>query len=126
MDQSSNRMIVTIEGKQETIYVAGPVDDRWVWWNGHVFRLTSETGRARAPRTSRRDSRQEIHAPMPAKVVRVLVTPGAAVQKGDTLIVLEAMKMELPLRSASDATVTAVHCQEGQLVQPDALLAELS
>jgi len=63
---------------------------------------------------------------MPAKVVRVLVKEGDVVHKGDTLIVLEAMKMELPLRSASDATVRAVHCQDGQLVQPDSVLIELS
>jgi biotin carboxyl carrier protein len=36
------------------------------------------------------------------------------------------MKMELPLRSPADATVTAVHCREGELVQPDTVLVELS
>ncbi len=117
---------VTVEGKQETIYVAGTADDRWVWWNGQAFRLAPASVRPHATRAGRGDGRQQIHAPMPAKVVRVLATPGAAVKKGDTLVVLEAMKMELPLRSGSDATVTAVHCQEGQLVQPETLLVELS
>jgi biotin carboxyl carrier protein len=35
------------------------------------------------------------------------------------------MKMELPLRAAADATVKAVHCREGELVQPDTVLIEL-
>ena len=63
---------------------------------------------------------------MPATVVKVLVKPGNRVAKGDTVVVLEAMKMELPLRSAGDATVKAVHCREGELVQAEAVLVELS
>ena len=45
---------------------------------------------------------------------------------GDTLVILEAMKMELPLRAPADGRVTAVHCQPGQLVQPDTSLIELT
>ena len=62
---------------------------------------------------------------MPARVSRILVQPGAAVKKGATLIVLEAMKMELPVRALADATVVAVHCREGELVQADAVLMDL-
>jgi 3-methylcrotonyl-CoA carboxylase alpha subunit len=63
---------------------------------------------------------------MPATVIKVLVAPGVAVRKGDTVVVLEAMKMELPIRATSDATVKAVHCREGELVQPDAVLVEFA
>ena len=45
-------------------------------------------------------------------------------KKGDIVIVLEAMKMELPIRALGDAVVKAVHCREGELVQPDAMLVE--
>jgi len=64
-------------------------------------------------------------APMPATVVKVLVTPGQAVRHGDTLVIVEAMKMELPIRAPGDASVKAVHCHEGELVQPDRTLVEL-
>jgi biotin carboxyl carrier protein len=63
---------------------------------------------------------------MPATVIKVLAKTGAHVKKGDTLVVLEAMKMELPIRATGDAVVTAVHCSEGELVQADAVLVELS
>ena len=63
---------------------------------------------------------------MPATVLKVLVSAGAPVKKGDTLVILEAMKMELPLRAPADATVAAVHCREGELVQPDTVLVELA
>jgi biotin carboxyl carrier protein len=64
-------------------------------------------------------------APMPATVIRILVKPGVVVRKGETLILLEAMKMELPLRSPQDGTVRAVRCQEGELVQPGRVLVDL-
>jgi len=63
-------------------------------------------------------------APMPATVIRVQVKPGDAVKKGDIVVVLEAMKMELQVRALGDAVVAAVCCREGELVQADATLVE--
>jgi biotin carboxyl carrier protein len=48
------------------------------------------------------------------------------VKSGDTVIILEAMKMELPVRTSRDGIVTAVHCREGELVQPDTVLMEIA
>ena len=62
---------------------------------------------------------------MPATVVRVDAAPGDTVHRGDTLIVLEAMKMELPVRAPADGTVKAVHCKPGDLVQPGVPLIEI-
>jgi acetyl/propionyl-CoA carboxylase alpha subunit len=117
---------VTVDGHSETVYIAGPPDDRWVWWNGEAFRIGTEVSSARPSRAARTDGRQALSAPMPARVARILVTAGAHVKKGETLLVLEAMKMELPLRALDDATVVAVRCHEGQLVQPDTVLVELN
>ena len=49
-------------------------------------------------------------------------SPGDTVRRGDTLIILEAMKMELPVRALADGTVKAVHCKPGDLVQPGVAL----
>ncbi len=68
---------------------------------------------------------QTLTAPMPATVIKVLVAPGARVAKGETVILLEAMKMELPIRALGDGTVKAVHCRAGDLVQADQALVEL-
>ena len=62
---------------------------------------------------------------MPATVIKVLVGRGAKVRKGDTVVLLEAMKMELPVRALADGQVVAVNCREGDLVQPDHVLIEL-
>jgi 3-methylcrotonyl-CoA carboxylase alpha subunit len=115
---------VTEAGASEIVYVAASPSGVWSFWKGRVY-LTSHST---APRASARHSTshvmESLSAPMPATVIKVLVAPGTSVHKGDTVVVLEAMKMELPLRAAGDATVTAVHCREGELVQPDAVLVE--
>jgi acetyl/propionyl-CoA carboxylase alpha subunit len=66
-----------------------------------------------------------ITAPMPGTVLKVLVAAGDRVAEREPLVVLEAMKMETPLVSPFDATVTAVHAEEGARVAGGALLVEL-
>ena len=58
----------------------------------------------------------KIHAPMACSVVEVLVVAGQAVQAGQTLLILEAMKMEHEIRAAADATVLAVTARAGEWV----------
>jgi biotin carboxyl carrier protein len=65
---------------------------------------------------------QRINAPMPGKVVRVLVAKGDEVRARQPLVVVEAMKMENELRAGRDGTVAEVHAQEGQSVDAGTLL----
>ena len=65
-----------------------------------------------------------VTAPMPATVVKIHVRAGDAVKKGDTIVLLEAMKMELPIRAPADARVKTICCREGDLVAADATLVE--
>lgn len=116
---------VETDGQWHVVYVAGPPSNRWAFWNGRVYRGSPAEAAPPARSRTRRDAHQELTAPMPATVLKVLVTAGSQVKKGETLVILEAMKMELPLRAPADATVTAVACREGELVQPDAVLVEL-
>jgi acetyl-CoA carboxylase biotin carboxyl carrier protein len=67
----------------------------------------------------------EIRAEMVANVGKVVASPGATVAEGDTLVILEAMKMEIPVHSPFDGTVKAVHAAEGDQVAGGALLVEL-
>jgi acetyl/propionyl-CoA carboxylase alpha subunit len=64
-------------------------------------------------------------APMPGTVIKVLAAPGDKVEHRQTLLVLEAMKMETPVVSPYDGTVRAVHVAEGDQVAGGALLVEL-
>ena len=71
------------------------------------------------------DDEVALSAPMPATVIAVQVTPGQEVAEGDLLIMLEAMKMELPIKSPRKGRVKSIACREGELVQPGVSLLEL-
>jgi biotin carboxyl carrier protein len=98
-------------------------DGTWVTMAGIVARAEVESAGARPrARTSDVDG---LRPPMSATVIRIHVAVGDAVSEGDPLIVLEAMKMELPIRAPRDGVVLAVHCKEGELVQPATVLVDL-
>jgi len=104
-------------------YAAGPPGERWVFLDGNVY-VFDLTQRSKVG-TRRKIDEHALAAPMPATVVTITVEPGQRVSKGDVLIVLEAMKMELPVKSPRDATVKAIACRPGELVQPGVPLLEL-
>ena len=64
-------------------------------------------------------------APMPGRIVAVRATEGAAVEAGDELVVMEAMKMELTLRAPRAGTIAAVQAAVGEFVEADAVLVRL-
>ena len=66
---------------------------------------------------------QHLVAPMPGKIVRVAVRQGEAVRARQTVVVIEAMKMENELRAARDGTVGELHAREGAPVVAGELLA---
>ena len=65
----------------------------------------------------------EVRAEMVANVWRVLVTEGDHVDDGDTLVILESMKMEIPVLAENSGTVAKLHVAEGDVVQEDDLIA---
>jgi len=65
----------------------------------------------------------EIRAEMVANVWKVVVTEGDSVSDGDTLVILESMKMEIPVLAEGDGKVSAVHVAEGDVVQEGDVIA---
>jgi biotin carboxyl carrier protein len=66
---------------------------------------------------------EEVRAEMVANVWKVVVAEGAAVEDGDTLVILESMKMEIPVLAEAAGTVTKVAVAEGDVVQEGDLIA---
>ena len=65
----------------------------------------------------------EIHAEMVANVWKVVAAAGDQVEEGDTLVILESMKMEIPVLAESDGTVKQIAVNEGDVVQEGDLIA---
>jgi acetyl-CoA carboxylase biotin carboxyl carrier protein len=68
----------------------------------------------------------EIRAEMVANVWKVVAAQGDSVDDGDTLVILESMKMEIPVLAETTGTITAMHVAEGDVVQEGDLIAEIS
>jgi biotin carboxyl carrier protein len=66
-----------------------------------------------------------IKAPMPGTVLKILVTPGQALVKGEPLIILEAMKMENVLKASADVVIKKILVKEGDPVEKNKVLIEL-
>jgi biotin carboxyl carrier protein len=69
------------------------------------------------------EGRQQILAPMPGKIVRVLVQAGDKVEAGQGLLVVEAMKMQNEIRSPKNGTLVRLLAKDGQLVNAGEVLA---
>jgi biotin carboxyl carrier protein len=119
--------VTTADGRK-LVYVAGSPPDRWAWWNGQLFHSTgagADRPKRLAPAGASGVASQSLTAPMPATVIKVLVAEGDRVMSGETIVLLEAMKMELPVRALGQGTVRAVHCAAGDLVAADQELVEI-
>jgi biotin carboxyl carrier protein len=135
--------VVTIEGVEGAFTLSARPDGRWaIEHGGHVDTAVTAVApdavwigidgsgapwqaRPASSRTRHAAVDTDVRAPRSATVVRVLVAAGEAVAEGDILVVVEAMKMEMPLRATHAAVVRAVQCREGELVQAAAILVEL-
>ena len=68
----------------------------------------------------------EVRAEMVANVWKVVAAEGYNVDDGDTLVILESMKMEIPVLADAAGTVTTMHVAEGDVVQEGDLIAEIA
>ena len=66
---------------------------------------------------------EEIRAEMVANVWKVVASEGDQVEEGDTLVILESMKMEIPVLAEDSGTLTKMHVAEGDVVQEGDLIA---
>lgn len=110
--------------RSQVAYAAGSAEARWVFVGGRVY-VVDAAPQSSGRRRPRAHDEGALAAPMPATVVTINVEPGQRVSRGDVLIMLEAMKMELPIKAPRDASVKAIACKPGELVQPGVALLEL-
>lgn len=125
IDDSTYR--IDANGTRRLVVVAEADDRYWASTDGEVF-VIRKAG-ADGPPASASGHRAHDHgleAPMPATVIRILAQPGQALRRGDVVVILEAMKMELPLRAPRDGIVERIRCRPGDLVDAGQPLVELA
>jgi biotin carboxyl carrier protein len=115
------RFVVDDGTMQRVVYAVQADGTRWVFVHGHTYVLVEPS----ATRRRAHDDDHALGAPMPATVSSIKVTLGEHVSRGDVLVMLEAMKMELPIKAPRDGRVKSIACSEGELVQPGVPLLEL-
>ncbi|MGQ0539964.1 MAG: acetyl-CoA carboxylase biotin carboxyl carrier protein subunit [Gemmatimonadaceae bacterium] len=102
-----------------------------LWIDGYRFDVEALDERTRTIRdltaaSARQAGPTPLVAPMPGLIVRVSVSEGDSVHAGQSLVAMEAMKMENELRAQSAGTVRAVHVSAGMAVEKGTLLVELA
>lgn len=100
-------------------------DTLWVHVGGRTYHFTDPSKRSRSSSKSAGDASQ-ILAPMPGKIMKVLVEAGQSVSQGQTLVAMEAMKMEYNLKAEADGEVAEVRVRSDEQVQKDQLLVRLN
>jgi biotin carboxyl carrier protein len=150
VERHDDRLIAEVDGRQYELESSNPQNNRYVLIHrNRVFNCIieskskqAETFEVRAgnssyvitltdPRRLRsergpaghHDGAAHIIAPMPGKVVRLLVQAGAEVKTGDGILVVEAMKMQNEMKSPRAGTVTTLNVQQGTTVNAGDLLA---
>lgn len=96
-------------------FVAGRGDERSVFIDGTVYNLTLPDPDGDAEAVAAADG-PHVVADMPGKVVKLTVQPDQEVAAGDTVVIMESMKMETEVRAAVAGKVIAVHAEAGQTV----------
>ncbi len=118
------RLDLLIDGKRVTGYLSSDGPNRWVTINGQTLILTKSSGARRHGHGSHHAA-GELTAPMPGQVRAVNVREGEAVTKGQTLLVLEAMKMEIRIHTPQDGVVKKLFVKQGETVEREQVLIEV-
>ncbi|HEX9388274.1 MAG TPA: biotin/lipoyl-containing protein, partial [Anaerolineales bacterium] len=118
------KLDLLIDGKRVTAYVSSDNAKRWVTVNGQTFVLTKPAAGAQR-RGAGHDHASELAAPMPGQVRAVNVAEGESVTKGQTLLVLEAMKMEIRIQAPRAGKVMKLLVKQGQTVEREQILIEI-
>ena len=113
-----------IDGERMTAYVSSDGAKRWVTINGQTVVLTKSSSTKR--KSSGHEQASDLGAPMPGVVRSVNVVEGEAVKKGQTLLTVEAMKMEIRIQAPRDGIVGKLFIQQGQTVEREQVLVEIN
>ena len=104
-----------IDGEMFRVWAEKVAGTLWYHFRGETFSFIPET-KSRGGAGGGGLTHNEIQAPMPGKIIKVMVSQGDSVKTGQALLVMEAMKMEYTLEAQIDGQMERVRCQPGDQV----------
>ena len=125
---SDHEIQVRAGGQSQTVWLAGDGQRRFINARGRYFSVTEpsqDSGRFAGGEDKSADAGSAIRAPMPGRVIKLNVAEGQEVRKNQSLLIVEAMKMENDIRSSADGVVRKIHVSAGELVDSEKTLIEL-
>jgi len=125
---SPNELRVSHGERTFRVHFARDGSRTFVCVDGREFTVAEATAGAARPRGGDERTPEgslRIKAPMPGKVIKLGVREGDRVRKNQTLVIVEAMKMENEIQTSIDGVVRKVHVSVGDVVDADRILAEI-
>ena len=120
-DQQHGRILVELDGVKSYAHVSRNDDEWWIHFQGRIYVINMyEPGSQDSS-----ISEGSLSAPMPGTILDVMVKTGQRVREGQTLLVMEAMKMEHRIQAPRAGEVTSVYFQKGDRVDMGANLVEI-
>ena len=120
-DEKQGRLRVEVDGRPRLVHVAKSGDAWWIHMDGHTHVVHCHEQGSSGPSTSE----GSLSAPMPGTILEMLVKQGQRVREGQTLLVMEAMKMEHRIQAPKAGEVTKVHYEQGERVDMGSVLIEI-
>lgn len=118
---------VLLGGKSYEAHAEKGAGCAWITIRGHRFRVAINDPRRWSPKRAGAHGaeREDIIAPMPGKIVRLLVEPGQTVEAGQGVVVVEAMKMQNEMKARRGGRVAAIPVRAGETVSAGTILATI-
>ena len=118
---------ISLDGRTFTVLAQKVGQNIWCHFNGQSYSFAAKDKSSTARDSESVESEPGVlRAPMPGKVIKVAAQKSEKVNKGQVLIVLEAMKMEYSIETDLDGVVANLNCSEGQQVALGDILLEVS
>jgi geranyl-CoA carboxylase alpha subunit len=124
VDRQPGQLSLRFDGLPMTFYWAVKSGTIWITRGGCSYRLERPSPPAAGSRREPGEG-ETVRAPMPAQVRAVQVAAGEAVEKGQTLVLLEAMKMEIRIKSPASGHILRMLVANGQAVEKNQVLVEI-
>jgi biotin carboxyl carrier protein len=118
-------LLIFADGQREWGHSASQGNERYIYVGGHHFTISVPDAHSTVQRRRQTGSGGELTAQMPGKVIDVRVQDGLAVERGQTLVILEAMKMEIRVAAPDDGRVKRVLVKVGDVVERGQRLIEI-